>query len=69
MIANNIKTYREIANLSQEECSKRLDVTRTYLSKLENQKHSPSPELMEKACDLFNQPLSTLFYILKKDTE
>lgn len=62
-IKNKIKSYRLISNMTQEELAKKLGITRTYLSKLENQKLSPGPKLMSKICTTFSMGLGKLFYV------
>lgn len=65
MIHNKIKYYREIQKINQEEMAVALDITRTYLSKLENNKYPPSPQLMEDICIFFNKSLGEMFYIMR----
>lgn len=65
-IKNNIKNYREQKGITQEELAEKLGIIRTYLSKLENQKFSPGPELMAKICSFFGTSLGDMFYISKE---
>jgi len=67
MIKNNIAKYRELKGLDQEELASHLHVTRTYLSKIENQKYTVSAKLMEFVCDYFGVSLGQLFYIDKEE--
>lgn len=62
-IKNNIQPYRISKSFTQEKLAKKLGVTRTYLSKLENQKFSPSPDLMAKVCKVFNVDIGDMFYV------
>jgi putative transcriptional regulator len=62
-IKNNIQKYREVKDINQEELAKELGVTRSYLSKLENQKFSPGPGLMLRICSYFGAELGEMFYI------
>lgn len=49
--------------MNQDELAEILGVTRTYLSKLENQRFSPGPGLMLKICLYFGKELGEVFYI------
>ncbi len=62
-IKNNIQKFRNLKNLNQDELAAAIGVTRTYLSKLENQKFSPGPGLMQKVCNYFIVGLGDIFYI------
>lgn len=65
-IKNNIQNFREQRGLTQEQLAESLGIIRTYLSKLENQKFSPGPELMAKICNYFGSSLGDMFYINKE---
>lgn len=62
-IKNRIRLYRKANGLNQQEVADHLGIDRTYLSKLENQRHCPGPELMVKVCRLFNTSLGDMFYL------
>lgn len=62
-IKNNIQKLRASQGLDQQALADQLGVTRTYLSKLENQRFSPSPALMQRVCHFFGKPLGDVFYI------
>ncbi len=66
-IKNNIKKLRESRGLNQDDLAKVLGVARTYLSKLENQRFSPGPGLMQKVCLFFGKELEEVFYIAGGD--
>lgn len=66
-IKNNIQKCRTLKGLNQDELAAALGVTRTYLSKLENLKFSPSPALMQKICNYFEVCLGDIFYIEKEN--
>jgi putative transcriptional regulator len=61
-IKNNIQELRNSRGLNQEDLAEALGVTRTYLSKLENQKFSPGPGLMQRVCSFFCKELGEVFY-------
>lgn len=62
-IKNKIQQNRESKGINQQELATALGVSRCYLSKLENQKFSPSPELMAKVCRYFDMGLGNMFRI------
>jgi putative transcriptional regulator len=63
LIKNNIQKYREDNGINQQQMASELEIDRTYLSKLENQKFSPGTGLMAKICKYFNKQLGEVFYI------
>lgn len=60
---NYIKKHREQRGLNQDELATQLGLTRTYLSKMENQKFTPSAGLMIRVCQFFGTELGEMFYI------
>lgn len=62
---NRIKTYRKQSKMRQQVLADRLGINRTYLSKLENYVHNPSPELMMKMCELFKCDVGDLFSVVE----
>ncbi len=62
-VKNNIQKLREARGMYQDELAAILGVTRTYLSKLENQRFSPGPGLMLKVCLYFGKELGEIFYV------
>jgi transcriptional regulator with XRE-family HTH domain len=61
-IGESIKLVRAIADLTQEQMAKRLDITGSYLSQVENQKAKPSLSLLEKIQKEFDVPPSFLLW-------
>lgn len=64
-LKNHIQQHREQRGLNQDQLATQLGLTRTYLSKLENQKFPPSPGLMTRVCQFFGKELGEMFYIDK----
>ncbi len=62
-IKNNIRKFRTSKGIKQQELADALEIDRTYLSKLENQKYTPGTELMYKVCVFFDAGLGDVFYI------
>lgn len=59
-----IKTLRELRNnrnLTQEQTSKILSITKEYLSMLENGSRNPSDSLKEKMAKLYECDISDIF--------
>ncbi len=63
VMSNRIQLYRKQSNMRQQLLADRLGINRTYLSKLENYVHNPSPELMIKVCTVFDCELGEMFSI------
>ena len=53
ILGKNITTKREEFGLTQEEVARHLDVTTTYLQKIEAGKKQPSLNLIENIADFF----------------
>lgn len=52
-IGSRIKALRAVRGLSAEEVSEALDITRAYLSLIENGKKKPSPKIVRRAAAFF----------------
>lgn len=63
IINNKIQTYRKETNMRQQVLADKLGINRTYLSKLENYVHNPSPDLMIKLCTVFECNIGDMFSI------
>lgn len=63
IIGNRIRIYRKLNDMRQQTLADELGINRTYLSKLENYIHNPSPELMIKVCEVFDCNLGEMFTI------
>jgi transcriptional regulator with XRE-family HTH domain len=55
-IGSNIKKFRELTNLSQEELAKRIGITRNFLSLIENNHKRPSMKTLEKISEVLDVP-------------
>jgi putative transcriptional regulator len=64
-IRNRIQMFRDVHGIDQQKLADNLGITRTHLSKLENQRFSPGPGLMERVCNYFGKELGEIFYIEK----
>lgn len=58
---NNIKKYRNLLKLRQEDLAESLNVTRQTINAIELGKHDPSLELAFKLAKLFNCRIEDLF--------
>ena len=58
---NNIKLYRVKFNLTQDDLSKSLDVSRQTINYIENNKYFPSLELGLKLSKIFECKVDDLF--------
>ncbi len=58
---NNIKVYRAMQNLTQEELAKGLGVTRQTIIAIEKEKYDPSLPLAFKMAQVFGKPIEDIF--------
>ena len=58
----NLRHFRKLNNLTQEELSERLDITPAHLSRIENGKSFVTAELLDSLCLIFNISPATFFY-------
>lgn len=58
---NNIKVYRAIHNLTQENLAEKVGVTRQTIHAIEKGKYDPSLELAFKLSRLFNARIEDIF--------
>lgn len=59
-IGDNIRNIRKSRNLTQQELSEELKISRNYLSELENNKRNPSAETLRNLADKLNVSLVSL---------
>lgn len=62
LIKTNIKTYRTIKELTQEDLANRVGVRRETIMRLENAKYNPSLELAVKISKELDTTIEELFY-------
>ena len=60
MLGNELRKAREAAELSQENLALTADVDRTYISMLENDKKSPTVEMLFRLCEVLGTPASEI---------
>ncbi len=58
---NNLKIYRAIENLTQEELANKLGVTRQTIIAIENNKYNPSLNLAFKIANFLNVKIEDIF--------
>lgn len=58
---NNIKDYRKIRNMTQDELAKAVDVTRQTIISLEGGKYDPSLKLAHRIAIFFDISIEDLF--------
>jgi putative transcriptional regulator len=61
---NNIKVYRAMGNLTQEELARELGVTRQTIIAIEKEKYDPSLTLAFKIAKFFKVPIEDIFIYL-----
>lgn len=60
-IGGTIKKYRMKSNLKQTELAKKIKVTSTYISAVENNRKEPSISLLNMICRAIHLPKEVLF--------
>ncbi len=68
-ISKNIKRLRMLQNMSQEELSQKLFVSRQAVSSWENGRTQPDLEMIQKLSDLFGVQVEELLYGEKRNTK
>lgn len=58
---SNLKKYRQLKELTQEELATKVNVRRETIARLENAKYNPSLELAVKISRELDTPIETLF--------
>ncbi len=61
-LGKKIKDRRILLNLTQEELADRCELTKSYISQLENNKTSPSLETLTNILEVLGSDLSTFFH-------
>lgn len=56
-----IKEFRLLRKLSQEDLGKKVDVTKSFISKVENEKTEPSLEMLNKIAEALNVDIVEFF--------
>jgi putative transcriptional regulator len=64
---NSIKIERAIHNLTQEELSNKIGVSRQTINAMEANKYVPSTVLALKIAKIFNKPVETIFILDESD--
>jgi transcriptional regulator with XRE-family HTH domain len=60
MLGQELRKAREAAGLTQEELAHRAQVDRTYISMLENNRKSPTIDLLLRLCAAMNTSAATI---------
>jgi transcriptional regulator with XRE-family HTH domain len=66
MLGEELRRARDEAGLSQEEVAARAEIDRSYLSQLENDKKSPTLDLLFRVCKAIGIKASTLVARVEK---
>ena len=64
---NSIKIERAIHNLTQEELSNKIGVSRQTINAMEANKYVPSTVLALKIAKIFNKPVESIFLLEETD--
>lgn len=66
MLGLELRNAREAAGLTQEELAHRAEVDRTYISMLENDRKSPTVDMLFRLCDALDASPSALLSKVEK---
>jgi transcriptional regulator with XRE-family HTH domain len=66
MLGDEIRKTREEADLTQEQVSFAANIDRSYLSQLENNRKSPTVDLLFRICDALGVPASDIIARVEK---
>ncbi|MEC4003610.1 helix-turn-helix transcriptional regulator [Flavobacterium sp. SUN052] len=66
-MTNNLKVLRAIANVSQEELAKKIEVSRQTINAMEKGKYVPSTVLALKLARFFDKPVQEIFTLEETD--
>lgn len=58
----NLKHFRKLHKITQEELAEKLDIIPTHLSRIENGKSFVTAELLDALCIIFNISPASFFY-------
>ena len=62
IFGENLKHFRKIKKITQEELSERLQITPNHLSRIENGKSFVTAELLDALCVILNVSPAAFFY-------
>jgi transcriptional regulator with XRE-family HTH domain len=65
MLGDTLRRLRNIYGYKAVDLSKKLDISNSYLSEIENNKKTPSIDLLQKYADIFGIKLSSLIAIME----
>jgi len=66
MLGKELKKARETAGLSQEQLAFEAEIDRSYVSLLENERKSPTLDVIFRICDALGLPASELIARVEK---
>jgi len=61
LLADNMKKYRKIQNISQEKLAEKANTATNYIAMIEKGKKFPSPEMLERIAKALNVDTPELF--------
>ena len=62
MLSEALRLLRVFHDLKQIELAEQLDLSKSYVSEIENGNRTPSLEVIEKYADNFNVPVSSIMF-------
>ena len=68
-ISRALRSVRIYAGLTQAELSKKLSISKSYLSEIEASKKKPSLQLLQRYSEKLDVPLSLILFFLEQSTD
>lgn len=62
MLSEALRLLRVFHDMKQGELAERLELSKSYISEIENGNRTPSLEVIEKYADFFNVPVSSIMF-------
>lgn len=66
IFGENLKHFRKLHKITQEELAEKLDIIPTHLSRIENGKSFVTAELLDALCVIFDISPASFFYTQKE---
>lgn len=66
-VGETLKEIRKVKKLTQENLAKKANISRTYLSDIENNRYSPSIPFLKKVSKALSEGITTKYYMLYDD--
>jgi transcriptional regulator with XRE-family HTH domain len=62
MLSETLRLLRVFHDIKQNELAEKIDISKSYISELENGNRTPSLEVIQKYSDFFKIPISSIMF-------